>query len=143
MNGIYLCFDFGGRRIGIAAGQAVTRSANPVTTVAATAGEPDWAEIDRIVRDWQPAALVVGIPVHMDGTEQPGTRRARTFAQRLGARYGVPVHEADERLSSREAEALIAAGRQSGHRRRTRKGDVDRMAATLILERWLADHAGD
>ena len=143
MSGIFLGFDFGGSRIGVAAGQAVTRSASPVTTLPARGGEPDWNALDRIVDEWKPAAMVVGIPVHMDGSEQPGTRLARAFAHRLGTRYGLPVHEADERLSSREAEGLIAAARQAGYRRRTRKGDVDRMAASLILERWLAEHAVD
>ena len=143
MTGVYLGFDFGARRIGVAAGQPVTRSAGPVETIAAHAGEPDWRAIDRLVRDWAPEALVVGIPVHMDGTEQAETARARAFARRLAERYGLPVHEADERLSSREAEGLIADARRAGRRRRTRKGDVDRMAASLILERWLAEHAAD
>jgi putative Holliday junction resolvase len=79
----------------------------------------------------------------MDGREQPETERARAFARALAQRYGLPVHEADERLSSREAQGMIAAARRGGHGRRTRKGDVDRMAASLILERWLADHAAD
>lgn len=143
MTATYLAFDFGRRRIGVAAGQAVTGTASPVDTVAARAGEPDWSAIDRAVRDWAPVALVVGIPVHMDGSEQAGTRQARAFARRLGERYRLPVHEADERLSSREAEGLIASARRDGGRRRTRRGDVDRMAASLILERWLAEHAAD
>ncbi len=143
MNGVYLGFDFGRRRIGVAAGQAVTRSANPVETVPAREGVPDWQCIDRSVAAWQPEALVVGVPVHMDGTAQTETGRARRFAQTLRQRYGLPVHEADERLSSREAHSAIVADRQLGRRRRTRKGDIDRMAASIILERWLADHGTD
>ncbi|MDZ7748063.1 MAG: Holliday junction resolvase RuvX [Halofilum sp. (in: g-proteobacteria)] len=143
MSATYLGFDFGQRRIGMAAGQDVTRSASPLETIRARGGEPDWDALDRALRDWRPVALVVGIPVHMDGTEQRETRQARAFARRLAMRYRLPVHEADERLSSREAEGLLADARRSGGRRRTRKGDVDRMAASLILERWLAEHASD
>jgi len=134
----YLGFDFGLRRIGVAAGQAITRSASPVTTVAARNGVPDWTAIDALIADWRPDALVVGVPLLMDGTEQPLTARARRFGRALAARYVLPVHEADERLSSAAAETLISDARASGGRRRTRKGDVDRIAATLILERWLA-----
>ncbi len=137
----YLGFDYGERRIGIAAGQAITGSASPVATVNARGGEPDWKAIDSAIADWQPDALVVGIPVHMDGTEQPLTAKARAFARKLAAHCDLPVHEADERLSSRAAEGLLADARAQGGRRRTRKGDVDRIAACLILERWLADRS--
>ena len=143
MSATYLGFDFGLRRIGIATGQSVTASANPVAVAPARDGHPEWAAIDAAVREWAPDALVVGIPLLMDGGEQAVTHRARRFARQLGARYALPVHEADERLSSAEASQLVSAGRRCGARRRTRKGDIDRIAATLILERWLADHAGD
>lgn len=142
MSATYLGFDFGLRRIGIATGQSITGSASPVAVARATDGRPEWTTIDTAVREWAPDALVVGIPLLMDGREQPVTHRARRFARQLGARYGLPVHEADERLSSAEASQLVADARHSGGRRRTRKGDIDRIAATLILERWLADHAG-
>jgi len=134
----FLGFDFGLRRIGVATGQAITCSASPVATVPARDGEPDWAEIDALVAEWHPDALVLGVPLLMDGREQPLTARARRFGRALAARYGLAVHEADERLSSSAAETLISDARASGRRRRTRKGDVDRIAATLILERWLA-----
>lgn len=144
MAGTFLGFDFGLRRIGVAAGQSLTASASPAGTVPARDGEPQWERIDALVAEWRPEALVVGIPLHLDGSEQPLTARARAFARALGARYGLAVHEADERLSSYAAEGLIADARRSGGRRRTRRGDVDRIAACLILERWLArrdDHA--
>lgn len=138
-----LAFDFGRARIGVAAGQAVTGSASPVATVPAKAGTPDWRRLDALVAEWEPEALVVGIPLHMDGTEQPLTRAAREFADRLRERYGLPVHSADERLSSRAAGERIAAARGAGAGRRTRKGDVDRMAACIILEQWLATRSDD
>ncbi len=134
-----LGFDFGRARIGVAAGQAITASASPIATVEARAGTPDWAHIDRLVAEWQPDALVIGVPVHLDGTEQPLTQAARRFGRQLEARYGLPVHAADERLSSRAASAEIAAARNAGNGRRTRKGDVDRLAARLILEQWLGN----
>lgn len=139
----YLGFDFGLRRIGVAAGQRITASAGPVAVIRAQDGEPDWARLDAIIAEWQPAALVVGVPLLSDGSEQLLSRRARHFATTLETRYALPVHEADERLSSRAARELIADGRAAGTRRRTRKGDVDRMAATLILEHWLQAGAPD
>ncbi|MDX1610698.1 MAG: Holliday junction resolvase RuvX [Halofilum sp. (in: g-proteobacteria)] len=139
----FLGFDFGLRRIGVAAGQRVTASANPVATVPAREGDPDWDQVDALVTEWRPGGLVVGIPLLTDGREQPLGRRARRFAAALRERYGLPVHEADERLSSRAARELIAERRAAGARRRTRKGDVDRIAATLILEHWLQADAPD
>lgn len=139
----YLGFDFGRARIGVAAGQEVTAGATALTTLSARGGEPDWRQLDRLVDEWRPAALVVGVPLHLDGREQPVTRAARAFAARLEERYGLPVHAADERLSSRAAGAAIATARRAGHGRRTRKGDVDRISAQLILEDWLARRSGD
>lgn len=139
----YLGFDFGKSRIGVAAGQAITGSASPVATVSARDGRPDWDQLDRLIADWRPDALVVGIPLHLDGSHQHLTRAARGFGDRLRARYGLPVHAADERLTSRAASAEIAGARAAGGGRRTRKGDVDRMAARLILEDWLATRSGD
>lgn len=143
MGDTYLGFDFGLRRIGVAAGQRVTASAGPVATIPARGGEPDWQRLDAIIAEWRPAALVVGVPLLTDGSEQPLARRARRFAAALASRYSLPVHEADERLSSRAARELIAGDRAAGTRRRTRKGDVDRMAATLILEHWLQANASN
>ena len=139
----YLGFDFGLRRIGVAAGQLVTASASPVAVIPAREGDPDWQRLDALVVEWDPVALVVGIPLLTDGTEQPLGRRARRFAAALQRRYDLPVHEADERLSSRAARELIAERRSAGARRRTRRGDIDRMAATLILEHWLQAQAPD
>lgn len=143
MGRTFLGFDFGLRRIGVAAGQSITGSASPAGTVPARDGEPEWTRIDALVDEWRPEALVVGVPLHLDGTEQPLTARARAFADALGARYGLAVHEADERLSSYAAEGMIADARAAGGRRRTRRGDVDRIAACLILERWIARRDDD
>lgn len=139
----YLGFDFGLRRIGVAIGQTLTGTATPLKTLDAEHGQPDWNEINALVAEWQPAALVVGVPLHMDGSEQPLTAASRKFARRLHERCRLPVHEADERMSSRQAEAEIRAGRRDGSRSRARRGEVDRMAAGLILEHWMQTRAKD
>ena len=128
-------FDFGLKRIGVAVGQSVTRSASPLGVVAVRGGEPDWEAIGRLIAEWRPAALVVGLPYNMDLSEQEMTGHARRFAQGLAERFPLPVHTVDERLSSREAEAQLKERRQQG-RRRIRREDIDGAAACVILESW-------
>lgn len=131
-------FDFGERRIGVATGDTLTRGARPLATVAARAGSPDWTQLERLVRDWQPTTLVVGVPYNMDGTGGRLTAAAQDFAAELGRRFALEVHTVDERLSSREAEDILRGQRASGARpRRVRPGDVDAAAACVILEQWL------
>ena len=126
-----IAFDFGEKRIGAAVGQNVTRTATPLETVPVRREEPDWNAIDRLIDAWKPDALVVGLPLNMDGTEQRVTVRARRFASRLHERSGLPVHLADERLSTREAWArLIESG--------SRRDGPDPIAAQVILEGWFA-----
>lgn len=136
----FLGFDYGERRIGVAVGQSVTGTATPLATVRVRGGEPDWASIDGIVATWSPAGLVVGEPLHMDGRPQAMTRRARRFRHALESRFGLPVHAADERLTTVEARAALAergAFRGSGARRRH---ELDHpVAARLILESWLGE----
>ena len=127
-----IAFDFGEKRIGIATGQTVTRTATPLDTIPVQGGKPDWSAIDRLVDAWKPDALVVGLPLNMDGTEQWITARARRFANRLRARSGLPVHLADERLSTREAWTRLV---ESGARR----DGPDPVAAQVILEGWFAE----
>lgn len=133
-----LGFDFGRRRIGVAVASRATGSATPLACAAARDGIPDWASIGDLVEEWQPSRLVVGLPYNIDGTESEMTRSARRFGNRLGNRFGLPVEFVDERLSSSEAERRLRGQRQSGERRRrVRPGDVDAMAAAIILESWL------
>ena len=141
MTGTFLCFYFGLRRIGVAVGQTITRSSNPLTTLTSQDNHPDWLAIQALIDEWQPAGLVVGIPVHMDGKETDITVRAQRFARQLSGRFGLPVHSADERLSSREAESIIKHSRQTGRRKKSSKTDIDKIAATLILQTWLENHA--
>jgi putative Holliday junction resolvase len=137
-HSIYLAFDYGARRIGVAVGDDLTRSARPLATVA-NAQTPDWAAIHREIKAWKPSACIVGLPLDLDGNEQAISHRARAFAKALGDRYSVPVHLSDERLSSRAAMDELRNARASGRMtRRVRSGDRDQQAARLILEQWLA-----
>ena len=132
---IVVAFDFGLRRIGVATANRETRTASPLTTVRVDR-EPPWRELDRILDDWRPAQLVVGVP-EGDGAASIA-RRARAFAAALGERYGLPVATVDETLSSAAAESELAEKRRSGYlRRRVGKGGVDRVAACLIAEQWM------
>lgn len=128
---IVLGFDFGTRRIGVAVGQELTRSANALVTLNNRNGAPDWEAIGRLIEQWQPAALVVGLPLNLDDSDHEVTRLARRFGNRLRGRYNLPVYTMDERLSSAAAEALLA---EQG---RYDKADVDKVAAQLILQGWL------
>jgi putative Holliday junction resolvase len=119
----FLAFDFGIRRVGVAVGNSMLRQAQPLTTVAAM-GDARVRAIARLVSEWSPDALVVGVPSHPDGAPHDNTRRAKAFARQLHGRFGLPVHEVDERYTTVEA---IAQG----------ASDVDAAAAALILEQFL------
>ncbi|HVC38056.1 MAG TPA: Holliday junction resolvase RuvX [Gammaproteobacteria bacterium] len=135
-----LGFDFGLRRIGVAVGQSITGSATPLALINALDGVPDWPALDRLIQEWRPDLLVVGLPYTMDGSEQEISRRARSFTRDLEQRYPQPVHTVDERLSSHEAQMRLQELRQQG-RRRIRRGDIDCVAACVILESWFHAHS--
>lgn len=129
-----LGFDFGVKKIGVAVGQTVTHSASPLTILRAKEGEPPWSDIQKLIQQWRPAALIVGRPLNMDGTTQPLTEMAEHFANELRSRYGLPVHEVDERLSTVEARATVF---EEGGYRALKKNPVDGVAAKIIVEDWL------
>lgn len=131
---ILLGFDFGLKRIGVAVGQTVTETARPLVTINAVQGEPQWDVLNKLIKTWQPDALVIGIPLNMDGTEQPLTQSARRFAQQLQERFKLPVYEMDERLSTKDARERLFA---EGGYKALKNGQVDRVAAQLILQNWL------
>lgn len=131
-----LGFDFGHRRIGVAIGHELTGRARPLATLEMRQQCPDWEAIDRLIAQWQPDLLVVGIARHADGTPNPVTQAALHFSQQLQTRYQLPVQRIDERLSSWEAEELIATWYAPGHRGRRDKSTIDQVAAALILESW-------
>jgi putative Holliday junction resolvase len=131
---ILLGFDFGTKRIGVAVGQTVTQTARPLTTVPAKEGVPQQGVIQKIIKTWQPDALVVGVPCHMDGSEQAITRSARQFIVWLKQEFQLPVYEMDERLSTKDARRNLF---QEGGFKALQDGQVDRVAAQLILQNWL------
>ena len=132
-----LAFDFGLRRIGVAVGQTVTSSASPLGVIANGDRGPDEDRIEALIREWRPQLLVVGLPLHADGSEGDIARVVRDFAESL-ERHGLPVETFDERLSSHEAEQALIRARQAGSRGRIRKSDIDAAAAVVIAERYLA-----
>ena len=140
-HGLILAFDFGLRRIGIAAGSALSGSAAPRITVANGDHGPDWAAIDREVRDYAPTLLLVGAPYNVDGTRGRLAESADAFAAALGERYGLDVERIDESYTSLAAEAVLKAGRQAGTRRRVRKGDIDSADAAVLLDSYLSGAA--
>lgn len=135
-NNTLIGFDFGERRIGLAVGDAETGLCSPLNTLHSKDGSIDWLAIGKLLDEWRPAALVVGVPRHMDGSDSEMTSRASRFGRQLHGRFMLPVHEADERTTSRQAEDIMRDNRCKG-RRRSSKGDTDKIAATLILQHWL------
>ena len=119
----YLAFDFGTRRVGVAVGNSLLGQAQPLKTVAAQ-GDARFSALAALVTEWHPDALVVGVPFHPDGAPHDNTLRARRFARQLHGRFGLPVHEVDERYTTTEALSLGAA-------------DADAVAAALILDQFL------
>jgi putative holliday junction resolvase len=137
---VVLAFDFGARRIGVACGDTVSRTAAPLQALPAGTGGPRWEAIRALLREWQPALLVVGLPYNADGSDGAMTAAARSFAAELAQRASLRVELIDERYSSLEAGARLKAARESGERRRrVAKSDVDAAAACIILERWFTE----
>ena len=137
MSRTILAFDFGLRRIGVAVGQDVTGSASPLGVIRNEDGDPDFAHIDRLIAEWRPEILVVGLPLHADGSRSDLDAPVRKFADAL-SRYELAVETIDERYTSVEAERLLKEARSEGRRGRIDKEAIDAAAAVLIAERYLA-----
>ncbi|MGH8147386.1 MAG: Holliday junction resolvase RuvX [Rhodanobacteraceae bacterium] len=137
MTGCILGFDYGARRIGVASGNRISQSARPLPVLMVNAGEPDWTRIDALLAEWKPDALIVGLPLTLDGGEQKITQAARGFAKTLEQRSGLPVHLVDERHTSQEAARRFAGQRAAGAARRRDAANIDSLAAAVILETWL------
>lgn len=138
--GDYLGFDYGSIRIGLAVGNTIIGTTQPLLTLSNNSGTPDWTPIDKAVSDWAPSGLVVGIPLTLDGNDQPITPHARGFLKALKKRYQITTHAADERFSSMQAQQELQKMRARGQHGKTQKQDVDKLAAALILEHWFAEH---
>lgn len=141
-----LAFDYGIKRIGVAVGQTLTHTATALEILSADNSSSVWSAIDRLVREWQPHAFVMGKPLHADDSETPLFEAIKDFGNQLGARYNCPVHYMDERLSSNAAENLQQADseqrnrRGSSGKRRNSEKHIDHIAAKLILESWFSEN---
>ena len=127
-------FDFGSYWIGVAVGQSLTRQATPLPALR----NNDWESIARLLQEWQPQQLVVGLPLSMNGEDQEMTARAQRFGRQLQGRFGIDTSMVDERLTTREAYQI--AIEQQEHKS---KPEIDSLAAALITESWLQNNAED
>lgn len=130
----YLGFDYGTKHLGIAVGGSASGRAEALATISVHQGIPDWPPLDRLIDEWRPAALIVGLPLNMDDSENAMTRAARKFGHRLQGRYNLPVHLVDERLTSVDAKNTLVESRVPWKQRKAR---VDRLAAQNILQAYL------
>ena len=128
-----VAFDYGTKNIGVATGQTITRSATSQPPLKAKDGIPDWQQLEKLLTQWKPDLVLVGLPLNMDGTESEFSARARKFANRINGRFGVKIEMVDERLSSFEAKGEIMG---QGGSRDYKNNPVDSIAARLILETW-------
>jgi putative Holliday junction resolvase len=133
-----LGFDFGTKSIGVATGQMITATAQPINAIKANDGIPNWDIVEKVIKEWQPDIVVIGLPLNMDGTEQPITQRAKTFANRLNGRFGVKTALQDERLTTASAKEFIF---ELGGYKALDKGKIDSVSAALILESWMESNA--
>jgi putative holliday junction resolvase len=130
----YLGFDFGYKRIGVAVGQMLTKSASPLSTLKAESGIPNWNTMENLITQWAPKALIVGLPTCIDDSALYTTEAAKRFAKQLQKRFALPVHLVDERLSTVEAKERLFS---TGGYRKLQRTEIDSMAACIILEQWL------
>ena len=124
--GRVLAFDWGLRRIGVAVGNSLLGTSEPLCVLAAKDGNPNWQQVAELLDEWQPQLLLVGDPLNMDGSEADITPRARRFGRQLAGRFNLEVVAVDERLSSREARVVSEAA-------------IDAEAAAVILQTWLTE----
>ncbi len=127
-----LGFDFGEQRIGVATGQTITASASPLTTLTSINNKPDWNSIEKLIQQWKPDALIVGLPFYLDGSISEMTERAEKFSRQLHGRFHLPVYTHNEALSSFEAEQFL-----QDKKKQHNKQDIDKIAAAIIVQSWL------
>jgi len=134
---VLMAFDFGMKKMGVAIGQTITKTARPLVTLPMKAGSPNWKTIDQLIQKWRPDAFIVGIPLNMDGTEQVISSHARNFAIGLHEHYALPVFEMDERLTTKDAKEQLFT---RGGFKALQDGQVDQVAAQLILQTWFTEN---
>ena len=136
-HGTVLAFDFGTRRIGVAVGELMLGRARPLTTLDSEANDARFTAIGKLIAEWLPSRLVVGLPFALDGARHEMSERCERFARQLEGRFGLPVERVDERFSSAEAESHLAAAGQGW---RQRKETLDAEAAAVILQSYFDAH---
>lgn len=133
-EGTFLAFDFGTKRIGVAVGQTLTKTASPLATINAIKGVPSWDIIRRLIKEWRPEALIVGLPTKIDGKPMHTTKKSKVFAKNLESETNLPVYLVDERLSTKDARSRLF---NHGGFKKLKTSEVDSFAACVILEQWL------
>lgn len=136
-----IAFDFGLKRTGVAVGNTLTGSASPECTLQSKNEQPDWNGISRLFKDWKPERVVVGLPMALeDEKENPIKKRVERFCNQINGRYDLPVDQENEQYTSLEAAERLKELRQSGRKQKVTKEDVDKIAATIILENWMMNN---
>ena len=137
MSTSVLAFDFGLKRTGVAVGNTLTGSATPECTLISKDEKPDWEGISKLIDNWKPSQIVVGLPVELDGSDSPLKQRIDRFCNQLNGRYNLPVDQENEQFTSIEAAERLKQLRQSGRNKKVTKDEVDKIAASIILEGWM------
>lgn len=132
-----IAFDYGLRQIGVAHGQTLTCSAEGISIIKASDGVPNWDQVEKLLQEWRPNLLLVGLPINMDGSESELSRLARKFARRLHGRFNLDVLMVDERLTSQDAKSSLRDASIEGESGRVDLTKIDHFAAALILQSWL------
>lgn len=130
----YVGFDYGQKYLGLATGQSITGTAQPLTTINMLQGKPNWPEIENIINEWRPNALIIGIALQPDGTDSKLSKLAKKFGATLNQKFKLPVHFVDERLTSVAAREALGV---SSFPTLKQKREIDRISAAIILESWL------
>lgn len=138
---VVIAFDFGLKRTGVAVGNTVIGSATPECTLTSNDELPDWEGISKLFKEWQPSQIVVGMPIELDGTENPLKKRIDRFCNQIQGRYNIDVDQENEQFTSIEAAQRLKQLRQSGRKQKVRKDEVDKIAAAIILENWMQRNA--
>ena len=131
-----MSFDYGTAKIGIAIGQSISSTAEPLTIIKAKDGIPNWSQITDLIESWRPNYLVVGLPYNLDGSDSKLLQRALKFANRLNGRFNIPTFGIDERLSSEAAKEKY----KIGNSRNIVRKKIDDVAAQIILETWFSEY---
>lgn len=134
---VVIAFDFGLKRTGVAVGNTIMGSATPECTLTSKDEQPDWKGISKLFEEWKPTQVVVGMPTELDGSENPLKKRIDRFCNQIQGRYNVPVDQENEQFTSIEAAQRLKQLRQSGRKQKVSKDEVDKIAASIILENWM------